>query len=297
MKKLLLSLLLVPMFGISQNIYNYGFNSPNATLTGVDGWTQTNQSVPLGASIWSVPTAAPTTTFGNAGQAGGGISFCVVNFNSTTGANTISNWLITPSITVKNGDVVTYYTRIGATAAAFADNLQVRLSSATTTVVPAGGNAALGSFTTLLDEVNPGFDLTSYPVTWTQRSITISGLPTLTPVKFAFRYYVTDGGPAGNNSDVIGIDTFSVDRTPLKSDEFINNNFSISPNPANDIVNITKNGSLEIITASITDINGRVVKQVNNDVSTINVSDLNAGVYFLKLATNEGSGVTKLIKN
>ena len=77
----------------------------------------------------------------------------------------------------------------------------------------------------------------------------------------------------------------------------VQNSFSVAPNPMIDVVNISKNSNIEITTASITDINGRIVKEVNNDISSINVADLNAGVYFLKLNTSEGSGTTKLIKN
>ena len=65
----------------------------------------------------------------------------------------------------------------------------------------------------------------------------------------------------------------------------------------NDVVNISKNNLLEITAVIITDIIGRVVKQVKNNVESINVVDLNAGVYFLKVATAEGFGTTKLIKN
>jgi hypothetical protein len=39
------------------------------------------------------------------------------------------------------------------------------------------------------------------------------------PVRFAFRYYVTDGGPSGSNSDLIGIDTFSIDRPTLSTND------------------------------------------------------------------------------
>ncbi len=305
MKKTLL-LLVLPFLGISQNQFSFGFDGTTAAMISA-GWQQTNQSSPAGASTWSnasftLPLASAIFGSGNTttlpmGQAGGNNSFALVNFNSTTGAGTISNWLITPDITVQNGDIVTFYSRKGTDGTTdFPDRLELRMSSGAT-VLPSGGSAGVGSFTTVCLTINPalaaGF---VYPKTWTQYSYTVSGLSGLTPVKFAFRYYVTNGGPSGANSDIIGIDTFSVDRV-LSTDSFFKNNFSIYPNPVNDMVNISSLNNSEITKVSITDINGRVVKEVNSNVSNISVGDLNAGIYFLKVTTSEGVGTSKFVKN
>jgi hypothetical protein len=305
MKKTLL-LLVLPFLGISQNQFSFGFDGTTAAMISA-GWQQTNQSSPAGASTWSnasftLPLASAIFGSGNTttlpmGQAGGNNSFALVNFNSTTGAGTISNWLITPDITVQNGDIVTFYSRKGTDGTTdYPDRLELRMSSGAT-VLPSGGSAGVGSFTTVCLTINPalaaGF---VYPKTWTQYSYTVSGLSGLTPVKFAFRYYVTNGGPSGANSDIIGIDTFSVDRV-LSTDSFFKNNFSIYPNPVNDMVNISSLNDSEITKVSITDINGRVVKEVNSNVSNISVGDLNAGIYFLKVTTSEGVGTSKFVKN
>ena len=307
MKKILLILLLVPVLGIAQNQFSFGFGGTTASMLSA-GWVTTNQSAPLTTATWNVsnytiPLAGPLFGSGDVntlpvGQAGGNNSFAVVNFNSTTGAGIISNWLITPNINVQNGDIVTFYSRKGTDGTTdYPDRLELRMSTATTTVVPSGGSADVGSFTTVGVTVNPslvaGF---VYPKTWTQYAYTVAGLPTPTPVKFAFRYFVTNGGPSGANSDLIGIDTFLVDR-PLNTDTFFKSNFSIAPNPANDFVTISKNSAIDITSVTVTDINGRIVKEINNDAATISVADLNAGVYFLKINTAEGSGTTKLIKN
>jgi hypothetical protein len=47
-----------------------------------------------------------------------------------------------------------------------------------------------------------------YPQAWTEFTITLDSVGT-TPVdgRIGFRYFVTDGGPAGSNSNYIGIDT------------------------------------------------------------------------------------------
>lgn len=304
MKKLLLSLLLIPFMGFSQNLYNYGFEGTTADMI-TAGWQVTNQSSPVytGAPTWSIPAAAPTTTFDSGAQAGTPTSFTLINYtstgtSSTAGSGTISNWLISPVVSVDNGDVVSFYTRIGRNGgvAAFADNLQLRMSTnGAFTALPTGGSAGLGDFTQLLVDVNPELDLESYPTAWGQFTYTVAGLSGPTDCMFAFRYFVTSGGPAGANSDIIGMDSFSVDRA-LSTDSFFTSNFSVAPNPTSDILNIANNSNIAINTIQLTDMNGRIVKEVKGMTSQININELNSGVYFLKITTDQGTGTSKIIK-
>ncbi len=86
----------------------------------------------------------------------------------------------------------------------------------------------------------------------------------------------------------------------LKVDSFDGSNFSISPNPANDFVNISNSENIKVSSVKITDLNGRVVKQNSFDsVSDIsmNVSDLSSGIYMMNINSNEGSVTKKIIKN
>ena len=328
MKKLLYFLLLVPIFGISQtNVYNYGFGSPTATMTGADGWTRLNRSTSASTtSLWTVGTYTAVTVSATVnatpfqdqayavgatcpipnGQAGGANSFALVNYTSTgsqaaTGA-TISNWLFSPIVNVQNGDVVTFYTRIGKFgSASYPDNLQLRMSTnGAFTTDPAADPFAVGDYTNLLAEVNPNLDLTSYPTTWTQYSYTVAGLTGLTDVKFAFRYFVTDGGPNGNNSDIIGIDSFSVARPTAANQDFFSSNFSLSPNPVKDIFTVNAKNNIAIQNIKVVDINGRIVNELNNinssDAMQVNIGELNAGVYFVKVQTELGVGTSKIIK-
>jgi hypothetical protein len=330
MKKLLLSIsLLVVAFtqAQNQNVYNYGFVSPTTTMTSTDGWARTNQSTtPSTTALWSVSSyavvasvsaATPASAFQNQvyatgqscpipnGQDGAPNSFALVNYASTsstltTGA-TISNWLISPMITVQNGDVVTFYTRKGTSGTSdFPDRLELRMSSSPATN-PSSGATDTGSFSTLCTSVNP--DLLNgfvYSKTWTQYSYTVTGLTVATDVKFAFRYFVTDAGTNGANSDIIGIDTFSVDRALASTESFFKNNLSIYPNPTKGNLNINSDTNVTINNAVLTDLNGRIIKNVNlNGVSnpTIDITDVNTGVYFLKVTTDQGVGTSKVIKN
>jgi hypothetical protein len=333
MKKTLLSLfLLASSIANSQNVYNFGFGGATADLA-TAGWERTNQStLPTSTAqptptLWTIASFTPVVVntagtnanaFGDQvytsgqtspvpnGQAGGGNSFALVNYTSTTStsstAGTISNWLITPVVTVQNGDIVTFYSRKGTSGTIdYPDRLELRMSTAATTVVPSTGPTDVGSFTTVGVAVNPnlvaGF---VYPKVWTQYSYTVSGLTGLTPVKFAFRYFVTAGGANGSNSDIIGIDTFSVDRPTAGTSDFFAKNFILYPNPSSGIVNLSSKNNTEIDTIQITDLNGRIVKTIDANGLTeaqINISELTSGVYFATIETENGSGITRIVKN
>ncbi|WP_264520427.1 T9SS-dependent choice-of-anchor J family protein [Flavobacterium sp. N1994] len=303
-KKLLYIVLLVASGAIqsqTQNLYNFGFDGTTQNMLSA-GWVQTNQSATADPLFpWSISTAA--TDPGVQGQSGGANSFCWVNYQSTTSATgaTISNWLISPTITVKNGDVISFYSKKGVIGSTFADRLQLRMSiNGAATVNPSTGPDDLGNFTILLEDINPNLNLTSYPSTWTLYSYTISGLLGITDCKFAFRYYVTDGGPSGANSDLIHVDTFSVDRpSSLNTEQYTTQNFTIYPNPSKNILNVLSKNETTINEMKITDLNGRVIKILNNNSNTIqiNIEDLCIGVYFLKIVSNQGTEIIKFQKN
>ncbi|MBA9074814.1 hypothetical protein GGR22_002987 [Flavobacterium gossypii] len=307
MKKTLLSVFLLSVSGFvnAQTVYSFGFSGTTAEME-TAGWMRTNQSNPITTALWTIASYTPVTvnttvtpaiqgnpfndrvyTNGEVspvpnGQSGGPNSFALVNFRSTTGAGTISNWLISPVVTVQNGDVVSFWSRKGTSATDdYLDRLELRMSTAATHVNPT---------------LAAGF---VYPKVWTQYSFTVSGLSGPTAVKFGFRYFVTNGGPSGANSDLIGIDTFDVNRA-LSTDDFFANNFSVYPNPSMGIVNLAGKNNMAINTIQITDLNGRVVKNVNTkgvSETQINISDLTTGMYFLNVQTDSGYGTTKIIKN
>lgn len=196
--------LLMPLFtffGYGQ-ILQEGFDDIT-TLTG-SGWTLTNQSSPLGTLTWfqGNPTVFPS-------QSGADTSYIGANYNSTSGGTgTISNWLITPTLNLKDGDQLKFWTRV-PTGSIWNDRLEIR-SSVGAMTAPTGGSSGIGSFTNVLLTVNPNLDL-SYPEVWTEFTVTISGVGnTPTAMNLAFRYFVPNAGPSGTDSNFIGIDTVSV---------------------------------------------------------------------------------------
>lgn len=306
MKKLLLSLILFTLISnlSAQNIYNYGFDGTTDGMIS-SGWSTINQSSPVYATAkkWNIPTSVPTNYFTGGGQAGGTFSFATVNYQSTgtsatTGTGTISNWLISPIITVENGNIISFYARTGKSMPIKADRLQLRMSlNGGFSIDPSLGATDLGDFTELLVEINQTQSVTGFPSAWTKYSYTVTGLSSPTECKFAFRYFVTNGGPSGISSDQIGVDTFSVD-TNLATYSFFTSNYTVGPNPATDVVNVSAKNNNTINTVEITDVNGRVVKNVtvNAATSQINVADLNSGVYFLKASSENGVGTSKIVK-
>ena len=172
----------------------------------VTGWTTVNNSTTLGSTGWFQGNEDVFPA-----QAGSAASYIGANFNNTTGANTISNWFISPTLSFNNGDVVSFFTRT-ADVVQFPDRLELRFSSVGGTNVGATASS-VGTFALLLS-VNPTLTTIGYPNTWTQFSAAISGLGGPTNAAIAFRYFVTDGGPLGDNSDYIGIDTLRITPVP-----------------------------------------------------------------------------------
>ena len=189
-------------FGASAASLSEGFDiAPPA------GWTTVNSSQPLGTVGWFQGNPAVFTALSGAED-----SYVGANFNSGGGVAEISNWLITPTLSFDNGDVVSFFTRtIGGST--YPDRLELRFSDVGGTDVGATA-ASVGSFTTLLLEVNPTLATGGYPEDWTMFSATISGLSGTTDGAIAFRYVVSNGGPFGSNSNYIGIDSFSITPVP-----------------------------------------------------------------------------------
>ncbi len=77
--------------------------------------------------------------------------------------------------------------------------------------------------------------------------------------------------------------------------------YTVAPNPFTDKIIIGQSNTLQqTIQIKLTDLHGRIVleKQINSagGPSTINIPDVAAGIYLLKLTTEEGTQVFKLVK-
>jgi len=180
------------------------------TLAG-RGWSLQNLSTPVGTTSWFQGNAGQ---FGS--QAGAANSYIAADFNGVAngaGLDTINEWLVTPLITFNLASSMSFYTR--TTDGTFPDRLEVRLCTGTVAQCSTFDTA---TFSTLLLTINPtlsGNDdptgANGYPYAFTQFTLNNgSGIPNTGTGRIAFRYFVTDGGPNGNNSDYIGIDTLQI---------------------------------------------------------------------------------------
>jgi hypothetical protein len=179
------------------------------------GWQAINNSTVVG----------PTTVFqGNTAifpsHMGAANAYAGMNFNATSGVgSTISVWFITPMrLGLVNGDDWSFWTRTVA-GSGFPDRLEFRVST-NGSCNPGTTPTSVGDFNTLLLSINPTLAPGGYPEAYTQFSGELAGVPTPVNGCFAFRYFVTDGGPDGSNSNYIGVDTFMYSPVPVELQTF-----------------------------------------------------------------------------
>jgi hypothetical protein len=148
--------------------------------------------------------------------------------NDAGGTGDISAWLISPSVPIKNGDKIIFYTRAVDDAqypVYCKDRMQVRANFSNDKTDVGNSASSTGAFSTLLLDINPNYIYNDpagnggpagYPRAWTKVTITVSGVPggSVDKARFAFRYLGTDagvfGGLAGANyPTVVGIDSLA----------------------------------------------------------------------------------------
>jgi uncharacterized repeat protein (TIGR01451 family) len=177
-------------------------------VSNLPGWFAQNNSNPLGATGWF---QGDTSVF--AAQGGAPASYIAADFQNTDGVGTISNWLLTPVLTLRNGAQFSFWTRTRS-APQFPDRLQVRLSTNGGSTDVGGDENSVGDFTRLLLDLNPSYSTSGYPAGWTKYTLTLSGISGTTSGRVGFRYFVENAGPFGSNSDYIGIDTAAFTCSP-----------------------------------------------------------------------------------
>lgn len=169
---------------------------------GAKGWGQRNNSDPLGETDWfQGESVAVFPSFSGAPN-----SYIAANFRNS-GGGTISNWLITPTLSLINGATFSFFTR--TTDGQFPDRLELRLSTSGASDEVGSTATSVGDFDRLLLSINPDLTSTGYPIDWARQTVTLAGLSSPTTGRFAFRYFVTGTGTADPNADYIGIDEVS----------------------------------------------------------------------------------------
>lgn len=287
MKKLLplLSVLLLFNSSLNAQLLTEGFENIN----NLPGWVRLNVSSlpPIdGSDRWlqGSPNLFPS-------HEGASNAYLATDVNAS-GCCIISNWIALPPLMVENGTEFTFYTR-ARQGSQFPDRLEVRVSTQIGTVFPVS-STDVGSFTELLLSINPDLEIGGYPEEWELQTIVVSGLSGPTDVRFAFRYFVTDGGLSGANSDYIGIDTVSVSEVlGLEETVFEGLNYFLDQN---DQLNLSSNYLLQNI--KVFDYAGRSIlnQELNNKSETVNLSALSSGLYIVQINIEDKTKSFKIRK-
>lgn len=132
-----------------------------------------------------------------------------------------------------------------------------------------------------------------------------SGFATTAEAITAAKLAITDpGNYLQDNTATSGPYTTAVGNIPnelnlmtLSNDEFLSNSFAVYPNPSNGNITI-RNSGIALQNVTITDLNGRTMGsyEMNGTTSNADLSlNLNTGMYFMKLTSNDASTTKKLI--
>jgi uncharacterized repeat protein (TIGR01451 family) len=236
--------------------------------SGVPGtWVVTNNSIPIGSTDWFTGNSVVFPA-----QAGAG--YAAANFNAAAYGGAISDWLISPALSnLQNGEVLTFWTRTEASAPA-PDSMEVRLSLNGASTNVGGTAASVGDFTTLFLAINPTLTAGGYPSSWTQFTVTLSGLPAgVNAGRVAFRYVIPDTSTQG---DYIGLDTVNLTGPPpldLSLTKGVNNATPILGSNVTFTLTVSNTGATTATNVVVTDL-------------------LPAGLVFVSAAPSQGGYVS-----
>ena len=262
------------VFAPSAAPYDTSFEQENLPFI---GWA-TGTNTPVGSSWQNYITTAPDTLTHN-----GTTSIFSLSGVTTAPAN---NWLLSRGVNLTAGyqATISFYVRnyVDGTPLPSTSTSSYNLTVGTTQTTAAqtlniGSETGLNSTTYVLKTYNY-----TVPATGSY----YFGIQNVSPINTVGR-------------QGLFLDDFTVSESLLSTDNFLKDAFSVSPNPANSIVKISNTQDINVSAISITDLNGRVVKNASyENVSNVevNISDLTAGVYMINVKTDSGSVNKKIIK-
>jgi hypothetical protein len=195
--------------------------------------------------------------------------------NNTVGAVS-NNWLFTPAVSLQAGESVTatFWIRCASTRSLRFTVGNAQTTAAQTTQIWA--NAAL------------------LATAYAQQTTTAWTAPAAGIYYFAFNDI---SAAAATTAATMRLDTINI-TSVLGTNDFLSSKFSVFPNPANNVINFSNDQNAVVDTVEMADLNGRVVKsmKVNATEGQISVSDLATGMYMMKITTDQGVAVKKIVK-
>ena len=259
----------------------YVFYTTLSTTTDVD-YAYSFESGTFESAGWTSPTAATganwnifeATTLAQSGTkfAGCGASAAVSN-----------SWLFSRGMNLVAGlpYTIKYYIRkYNAAGTSTIEKMKLSIGTSATSV----GQTVLATSSNITN--------TTYALKTSTYTPTTSGVYYL-----GFNYY--SGAQTAAANGYLFVDSVTV-TTPLAVNTERTNVFSISPNPATDVISVSNATNVSLKNITISDINGRVVRNVAyENVSNVDlkISDLAAGMYIINIASDKGIETKKFMKN
>lgn len=193
-------------------------------------------------------------------------------------------------------EITTTYT-YGSNAFMQANDLGVFVLNGPTMILQAGGYSQMVIDGEKIEWTNG--NTTSTPTTFTD-------IKTLnTPITFSatdnHTVYVGNGNAFGSGTwesiTVILHGVNLVEEDPVSTDKHQQQKISLYPNPSEDVLNITC-GNETIETVKITDLNGKVIKDVSTkgQAVQVNIADLVTGTYIVTVSANGKSITEKFVR-
>ncbi|WP_396174989.1 T9SS type A sorting domain-containing protein [Flavobacterium sp.] len=221
-----------------------------------------------GANDWFINPGATLAQEGNN---------CAAVVTGTAAAN---NWMFSRGVNLVENQqaTITYYVRNFVNGSTNTASYELRVGTAQ--------NSA-SQTTTLFTETNIS------SIVYTLKTVNFT--PTVTGTYYFGLLHNSAGNPAGQHAFLL--DNFNVQQT-LSVNQLVTSNMKVYPNPSKDFVTI-ESGTNELIDAiQVTDMHGRIVDSylVNAKEYVLNISSLSKGMYFISIATDNGVGVKKIIK-
>lgn len=140
-----------------------------------------------------------------------------------------------------------------------------------------------------------------------QNIVLYAGFITGTADQISFYYYnaatgdlvfrtntVTINAPGTNSTDTI-MESLLSSALGVNHNIF-NNDLQLFPNPVTTRLNLNLDNDMDVKSITVLDINGRQVLHSEVNLSSLNVSTLKSGVYFVSIHTNRGVVNKKIIK-
>jgi autotransporter-associated beta strand protein len=181
-----------------------------SSTQGTNSWTLTSGAWP---AINNSDNPQPYSSTGGAWGPGGtlftsppGGGYFATDTTATGNiGGTVSDWLLTPVITLHNGDTIKFSTRTRSPEEG-PSRMEVRLSTNGTSTNVGSSSTTFGDFTNVVGTVNPNVTANVYPTSWTTFTYTVTGLSNVFSGRVAFHSYYPNGGfGSGTNGDTVGL--------------------------------------------------------------------------------------------